>query len=282
MAVVVLGLDGLEYELVKKFKLNSVKQKRYIKTDLTDFAGSFTPVIWASMLTGKKDRNMEAVFGRVDEKKDAWSKIKRKVFGAIRERVGDWFDTHVGTVPWNPHLKTRAWLRKQGILSILEEVKSWHVSIPGHSGFPEYHDEQRKLARLYLKGDLKAGERYKKITWKTYRKRKEKLFRALEKKKDYDLFFFYTNLLDALGHLFQTDRILILKAYMEIHSLVKMIKSKLDSEDILYLVSDHGMTPLRFGGDHSNYGFFSSNTGELIRKPQELYTLLKKKCVYEN
>ena len=62
---------------------------------------------------------------------------------------------------------------------------------------------------------------------------------------------------------------------------MKVIKEKLNENDILYIVSDHGMEPIEGdprGGDHSDHGFFSSNTGELIQKPQDLFYLIKKKA----
>jgi len=52
MRVAILGLDGLEYELVKKFDMKNLMQEEYGKTDLTDFDLIITPPIWASFLTG--------------------------------------------------------------------------------------------------------------------------------------------------------------------------------------------------------------------------------------
>jgi len=67
--------------------------------------------------------------------------------------------------------------------------------------------------------------------------------------------------------------------YMEINNLVKDIKG-IAKDAYLYIVSDHGMMldQETKRGVHSNYGFFSSNTGELIKKPQDLYHLLKEKA----
>ena len=68
---------------------------------------------------------------------------------------------------------------------------------------------------------------------------------------------------------------------MELNNLVKSIEEKIDDNDILYIASDHGMVPVKDdprGGDHSDHGFFSSNTGELIQKPQDLFYLIKRKA----
>ena len=48
-------------------------------------------------------------------------------------------------------------------------------------------------------------------------------------------------------------------------------------DDILYIVSDHGMVEEDGYGSHSHHGFFSSSNGDLIEKPIDLYYLLKKR-----
>ena len=50
---VILALDGLELELVEKFKCKNLMQDKYGKTDLSDFSEPRTVVLWSSFLTGK-------------------------------------------------------------------------------------------------------------------------------------------------------------------------------------------------------------------------------------
>lgn len=54
--IVILGLDGLEYEYVEEFKCKHLMQKCYGKTDISEFSEPRTVVLWSSFLTG---RNME-------------------------------------------------------------------------------------------------------------------------------------------------------------------------------------------------------------------------------
>ena len=105
---------------------------------------------------------------------------------------------------------------------------------------------------------------------------KKALYEALY--KDYDLIFWYTPFLDRVGHRFFHKKLQMMMLYMEINNLVKDIKD-IAKDAYLYIVSDHGMMldQETKRGVHSNYGFFS-NTGELIKKPQDLYHLLKEKA----
>ena len=51
--MVILGLDGLEYEYVKEFNCKNLMQEKFGKTDISMFSEPRTIVIWSSFLTGK-------------------------------------------------------------------------------------------------------------------------------------------------------------------------------------------------------------------------------------
>lgn len=51
--IVVLGLDGLEYEYVKEFNCKNLMQKSFGKTDISEFNEPRTVVLWSSFLAGK-------------------------------------------------------------------------------------------------------------------------------------------------------------------------------------------------------------------------------------
>ena len=55
--MIILALDALDLNLVKKFECKTLMQKEYGQTDISDFNLERTIVLWASFLTGK---NMEA------------------------------------------------------------------------------------------------------------------------------------------------------------------------------------------------------------------------------
>ena len=55
--MIILALDALDLNLVKKFNCKNLMQREYGQTDLSEFKLERTVVLWASFLTG---RNMEA------------------------------------------------------------------------------------------------------------------------------------------------------------------------------------------------------------------------------
>ena len=55
--MIILALDALDLNLVKKFNCKNLMQKEYGQTDISEFKLERTVVLWASFLTGK---NMEA------------------------------------------------------------------------------------------------------------------------------------------------------------------------------------------------------------------------------
>jgi hypothetical protein len=54
--IIILGMDGLEYEYIVEFGCKNLMQKSFGKTDISEFGEPRTVVIWSSFLTGK---NME-------------------------------------------------------------------------------------------------------------------------------------------------------------------------------------------------------------------------------
>lgn len=69
--IVILAIDGLEYDYVKEFDCRNLMQKKYGKTDISEFEEPRTIVLWSSFLTGKnKEREVLA-------QKDMWDfKVK--------------------------------------------------------------------------------------------------------------------------------------------------------------------------------------------------------------
>jgi len=153
--------------------------------------------------------------------------------------------------------------------------KSWTNGIPSY-GRNVSNEEIRRAMKEAVTGNLQLLEEY---AMKIYEEDTKALFEAFD--KDYELIFWYTPFLDEISHFYIRKKLKLMNLYFELNKLVKKVSQKLDKSDVLYIISDHGMEPLPgspYGGDHSDHGFFSSNTGELIEKPQELFDLVVKKA----
>lgn len=272
--IIVLGLDGLEYNLVEEFRLNAIKLNAYVKTSLEDFDVVVTPPIWASMLTGRIITEMMAVFKSAsaqvltdDSKK--MNLLRMIIPPRFRGLIARIWDKIIPRAKENPMDYTLNFLERNNYHTIFNEASN-----PAYNKIPGFNITRKsKLLKTAFMGKdfKKLAEKHCLIKIKEVG---QEILRLME--KDYDLVFWYTNALDNLGHIFFGRKMKTMNYYMRVNRLVADVFQKLDAKDILYIISDHGIKAVGEGGLHSNYGFFSSSTGETIKKPQELYFLLKK------
>ena len=269
--VVVLGVDGLEYNLVEEWNLKYIKQKSFCKTDLSDFDVIVTPPIWSAMITGRIDERVVNIFKERLRRENSlwWNLLSRLLPRPIKAIYWKYIYTRFDL---NPFDRTKDYnLGKETIFDFFE--KPWNNGIPSY-GRNVQSKEVRRITLESISNDANTLLQYAK---KEFMEDKKALYEALY--KDYDLIFWYTPFLDRVGHRFFHKKLQMMMLYMEINNLVKDIKD-IAKDAYLYIVSDHGMMldQETKRGVHSNYCFFSSNTGELIKKPQDLYHLLKEKA----
>lgn len=286
MRVVILGIDGLEYNLVDEWNLRHIKQKAYTKTDLSDFEVIVTPPIWASMLTGKKIPEIEELFikrqkfiankGNITKIKTPWYvKLGAKILPlSIRRKLGDIMTSDPFKATYDYLLKTKKYMT---IFDYFE--RTWTNGVPSYGRNVSTPEVKAVMAEA-VKGNLKPLVEY---AMKTYEQDRRALFEALD--GNYELIFWYTPFLDEISHFYIRKKLKLMNIYFDLNKLVKKVSEKLDENDVLYIISDHGMEPVPEdprGGNHSDHGFFSSNTGELIEKPQDLFKLVVSKSPRSN
>ncbi|WP_148267284.1 alkaline phosphatase family protein [Thermococcus cleftensis] len=280
--IIILGIDGLEYDLVKEWNLKYLQQRAFTKTDLSDFEVIVTPPIWASMLTGKKIPEIEEPFikrqkfiankGNITKVKTPWYvKLGAKILPlSIRKKLGDAITSNPFEATYDYLLRNRKY---RTIFDYFE--KTWTNGVPSY-GRNVSNPEVREAMKEAVKGNLRPLIEY---AMRTYERDRRALMEALE--KDYELIFWYTPFLDEVSHFLIGKKLKLMNLYFDLNKLAKLVSEKLDEGDVLYIISDHGMEPVPGdprGGDHSDHGFFSSNTGELIGKPQELFDLVVKRA----
>lgn len=272
MTIVVLGIDALEFDLVKKYKLVNLQQKGYSKLSLEDFPVIVTPPIWASMITGVVLKEMLDGFTTLfHSSQGLWSQVKNVLPWKIRRFLGKTL-IPLKTTLENPMDGTSEYLSQKAISTIFDEVKGWHNEIPGYN--LRSATRKMKMPREAFE-DEKIKKHWLKKRYILFKKETEKLFEVLSRKEEYDLIFWYTNWLDSAGHLEQGHKLKTLNRYLEINFLVGQVREHLSVNNILYIISDHGMISTGRLGYHSNHGFFSSSNGQVIGKPKELYRILK-------
>jgi hypothetical protein len=276
--VIILGIDGLEYDLVNEWKLTNIMQKTYSKLNLSDYKVIVTPPIWGSMLTGKIDdeimkiwvKRAEIIGGGINTKQKWWTKIGN----ILPPKVDIWVWDHMflPLIGGNPFERTANYVIEKNQKNFFQFFKKpWTNGIPGYGKVVDNPTTRRLLQDAIIGKDIP----FRDIVTNEYNKSKNYLLSTLEKREN-DLIFWYTMILDKFGHVYMKKPLTLMDYYLEINNLVGKIINYYQ-ESYIYIISDHGME-LAWGGwgMHSNKGFFSSNTGEKIKKPYDLYNLVLK------
>lgn len=218
--IIILGLDGLEYDYVKEFDCKNLIQTNFGKTDISEFSEPRTVVLWSSFLTGK---NMEK---EVLNCKNLWD------FQIDPNRT------------------------------FFSKFKKWKaIDVPGISYYGERHKKERELLKKFFekKSDI---EEYDSIAFENHRKVKEEFFEALD--SECEILMCYFALADVIGHLSFGVKHKMKIIYEELDKIAKVAKKRGDT----IIISDHGMKAVGRFGDHSNYGFWSTNFKVSLKNPK--------------
>ena len=260
--ILVLGVDGLEYNLVIRWKLKNLMQETFGSIILsqeyminvspvwskTREEVPYTPIVWTSFLTGKKPyehgiTKMQTYNSVLEWIRKlpviSWIKNKRRLFWklGIKPKVIDKNEYKYST--------------------IFEECKPskaiWFITY----NEPTWIWEKLEYTATYL------GKKYDvrdlvNIIWEIYDMRLENLYNEIE--HNWKLLGAYFETLDWLGHLFYgKSKLKLHKAYVEFDKMVGKLRNSLDCK--ILIVSDHGMQLSEDGvtGNHSNHNFWSVN-----------------------
>jgi len=209
--MIILALDALDYNMVKKYDCKNLMQLESGQTDLAEFKLERTVVLWASFLTG---RNME-------------EKIPLETQWEFKLKLEDTFF---------PSFKTyRA------------------VDVPAFSLKEKNHAEERRLLKAYF-DEKTIIEEYDDVVWKNHEENKEDFFDSIG---CFDIVMAYFDLADAIGHLSFGAPEKMERVYSELEKMAKEVKSS--SDELILIISDHGMKAIGRYGDHSRNGFYSLN-----------------------
>lgn len=138
--IVILGLDGLEYEYVKEFNCKHLMQASFGKTDISEFTEPRTIVIWSSFLAGKN--------------------LEEKILSLGKEDL------------WMFRVKPEE--------TFFSSFKTWRaIDVPGFTHKYENHKRERELLKAFFKERTTVGE-YDKVAFENYKENKEEFFEVLE------------------------------------------------------------------------------------------------------
>ncbi|MCD6357546.1 MAG: alkaline phosphatase family protein [Thermoproteales archaeon] len=249
--VFVLALDALDYELVKKWRLKNLLQRRYgtFEVGREYFYGvePYSPIIWTSVITGRKPEEHGI---------RAWW-----LYGGILERIRWWpIIRHIKgkrRILWRlglkAHVPNRGDLRCETIFDVVKP--SVAVYVLGYNESTEFHERLFKVSGWNVDGYIRKA-------WRVHEERKRATLRALEENRNWKLFMAYFDLADHVGHTYiKRNRLRVLRAYLELNSLAGRLQELVPPGTIFLIISDHGMRAVEddVAGRHTTYAFWSLN-----------------------
>lgn len=223
--IVVLAIDALEYNLVEEFNCEKLKLNHFGKTNISEFSQPRTMVLWSSFMTGENKES--AVLG--EGNKEMWNK---------------------------------RWNQEETFFSNFQNPAV--LDLPGFSYDLEAHQKSRELLKAFFTTADKnekeeTKKQYNQDAFEHHRKIKEQFLRTLKENRDFVLGYF--SVIDVIGHLNFGNKTMMKMLYKEMEEIVDEINKIQDLK--LIILSDHGMKAIGMFGDHSEYGFWSTNFKDL-------------------
>jgi len=252
--IFILGLDGLEYDLVERWNLVHLKQREYGKLEVPidkERGHPFTPEVWSSFLLGKQ-LNVDLEKMRMKYPVVVVFQILKFLRKYINISLGLGLGDKVLSI-----IPVKRWKRtKYGISldqkTFLDLTKSKAINVPfyNNDAYSFYIMSRFNLGELSLQQAISAYQ-------KLYRKRKELILSEIEKIQDENVIFAFMHFPDMMEHFAYKRPWIIKKHYLDLNDFVSFLKNKIGDSTLFLIVSDHGFNLEK--GVHSHYGFYSSS-----------------------
>ncbi len=265
MPFIVLGIDGLDYNLVKRWSIKGLQQKYHGTHSVSMIKPLYTPIIWCAFLIGDNPVKYGYSIHYIDRKRAlyGYNPILKYVYKFLRTftkrklGVRDFF-VKLGLFSYNRiknHVdKIEAMppeLKKKSIIAELKK-RNYKVWI---KAFPAYNDAIFAKGRLMTIGLSNKIFRERLKLYEKYTR--ELISDLLSNINKYDVFFYYTALIDLAEHAFckfgLREKAYLYSYYKKMEKIALEVSSKYPT----LIVSDHGFD---FKNKiHSDYGFWSTN-----------------------
>jgi len=253
MRVLILAYDGLDHDLVETLSLRNILQREHGKVEVPIVGGiddPSTPIVWTSFITGEPpevngvdmpqmwDNEFDGLRSFVRRHRGIHNILKRfKVGQKVREATGA-----RSSFPSRKNIKVDTFF----------EVVKPSVAL----GVPVYN---KNLEEIYPIGDVMRARQdpeylpvFEERVRGIFDEEIEALFDAID--SEWRLLMVHLHITDLFGHAFWgTEKVATL--YEEMDLLTKRVKARLREDDLVLIISDHGMSKL----GHTKKGFYSFN-----------------------
>ncbi len=133
------------------------------------------------------------------------------------------------------------------------------VDLPAFSLKLKNHKREHELLAGYFK-EKNSIEEFDEIVWKNHEENKKDFLKIMDNFASHEqpkILFGYFDLADAIGHLSFGIEKKMVEVYEELDTFTSNVTKSTD--DVVMIVSDHGMKPVGRFGDHTKHGFYSFN-----------------------
>jgi len=260
MKIMILAIDALEFNLVKRWRFKGLQQNVSGWVDVSDFKRLLTPVVFASFITGKPP----SVHGI-----DNWwvfstnTKMNSLIYWArkkipIIKSMSHW-DLERTLAPLHNIFGIKIntpqsdIFKRKGLNTIFD-----YASNPIAINVPSYNEDVK--TRLRYSMSMKKGiKTFENEIWSIHKERVEKIMSNLD--YEWDLFMAWIDLADLISHLYLgKNNLKMYKTYNIIENLIHNIKIKIPKNTLFMIISDHGMEVTSEGIPiHSKRAFYSFN-----------------------
>jgi len=280
MTTVVLGWDGLDFDLVEAFELGDAFGPDYREIDTFDnpvLGKPHTYEVWPSIITGVHP-DVHGVHAAVEGQGVSWdsdwialaARLSRNVVPeSLRTQVGRLLRSRGAELDF----KRRDWYRERGVDTLFDGCQSRTITIPNYRDPRDdrlglVYDRGADLADFLTIGGggdtihsprVSVPELEERLVSETTKKLG--VVRACHQ-REYDVLFAWLGYLDTVGHLAPVvDEVgWQERAYRLAATLTREIRAELTDEDTLVCVSDHGLQD----GDHTHSAFMGSTDEDAL------------------
>jgi len=261
MRALILAYDGLDHDLVERLCLRNILQREHGRVEVPIVGGiddPSTPIVWTSFITGEPPEvhgvDMPQMWDNRLDGLRSYVRRHRGIHGVLKRfRVGYRVREAMDVNPSFPS-------RKDIKVDTLFEVIKPSVAL----GVPVYN---KNLEEMYPIGDVVRARQdpdylpvFEERVRRIFAGEIGRLFDVIE--GDWRLLMTHFHITDLFGHAFWgTEKLVIL--YEEMDLLTKRVKEMLVDDDLVLIISDHGMSRL----GHTKKGFYSLNMRLGLEEP---------------
>ncbi len=267
MKLLILGLDGLDPDLVERWRMDWFKQETYGRHYVGFFKDLYTPILWGSLLTGLNVEEHGYSMKELKEKRirEAFRsrllyilyKLRTRILPKRRLGVRKIFVKMRLIDPYPPSVMPENLLRQ----TFLEELKSrgYRVVAIEVPGYNETRNEYYRSQLVELAGA--SFTKKKALIDEALEDTRERIAKTLSFiDEGYDLVFMYTPLPDIALHLAVKPTLHVKTWLRTIHrrlydTISEAIRHAKERNYAVLIVSDHGFNLEK--NYHSDYGFWS-------------------------